>query len=79
MMYCLDTKSNMFDELLWHYQVVVLIFVEGLSPQGGGPMATKAEECVWLTYPKIGLSTEDKPVIAYNMLKMKQMVFWVLL
>ena len=76
----------------WDWLLVVLPFISlfsciasgGFSSllnrclhKAGGPMATIAEECVWLTYPKIGLSSEYNPIIAYNMLKMKQMVIWV--
>ena len=46
--------------------------LKGWLHKAGGPRATKAEECLWFTHPKIGYNSENMPVIANNMAKMKQ-------
>ena len=45
--------------------------LKGWLHKVGSLRATKAEECLWFTYPKI----ENMPMIAYYKAKMKQMVF----
>ena len=38
----------------YFYQWRIIIFVEGVAPQGQGSKGNQTEECLWFTYPKIG-------------------------
>ena len=51
-----------------------LSLLKGWLHKASGPRATKAEEFLWFTYPKIGWNSGNMPIVAYNMAKMKQMV-----